>query len=167
MYRKAIYLILFITSGNIVLSCNGKEDTRIEVNDQSKNENEFVRIMQKHLNAVTNRDISTLESTLSPRGEMQLILPETEIINSVDGFVEYHKEWFRDTSWTFETKLLNTKIGDKLGMAVIEVVYREPERQGKPYFNRMIVSYDLEKIDGKWYIIKDHASSVEKSTDRE
>ncbi len=46
-------------------------------------------------------------------------------------------------------------------MAVTEIVYREPEREGKPYFNRMIVSYDLEKIDGKWYIIKDHASSIE------
>lgn len=132
MYRKAIYLILFITSGNIVLSCNGKEDTRIEVNDQSKNEHEFVRIMQKHLNAVTNRDISTLESTLSPRGEMQLILPETEIINSVDGFVEYHKEWFRDTSWTFETKLLNTKIGDKLGWLLLKWFTGNRKDRGNP-----------------------------------
>jgi len=30
----------------------------------------------------------------------------------------------------------------------------------------MIVSYDLKKIDDKWYIIKDHATSVEKSTDK-
>ena len=52
-------------------------------------------------------------------------------------------------------------MGDKMGMAVTEIVYRETEREGKPYFNRMIVSYDLEKIDGKWYIIKDHASSIE------
>ena len=35
-------------------------------------------------------------------------------------------------------------------------------RNGKPYFKRMIISYLLEKIDKKWYIIKDHASSTEK-----
>jgi len=40
-------------------------------------------------------------------------------------------------------------------------------RDGVPYFNRMIVSYDLENLDGAWYVIKDHASSVEKSTDSE
>lgn len=117
--------------------------------------------MQKHLDAVTNRDIETLKSTMSPEGEMQLILPGSEIIYSVDGFMDYHEEWFSDSTWTFETKILNTRMGDKMGMAVTEIVYRETEREGKPYFNRMIVSYDLEKIDGKWYIIKDHASSIE------
>lgn len=105
-----------------------------------------------------------MESTLSPTGEMRLILPATEIISSVDGFMEYHRAWFKDTTaWTFETKILNTKIGDRVGMAVTEVIYREPERNGKPYFNRMNVSYVLEKIDGEWYVIKDHASSVEKT----
>ena len=42
----------------------------------------------------------------------------------------------------------------------------EPERDGKPYFNRMHISYTLEKQNGQWYVIKDHASSVEKSTDK-
>jgi len=30
----------------------------------------------------------------------------------------------------------------------------------------MIVSYGLEKIGDTWYIIQDHASSIEKSTDK-
>ncbi|MBC9796785.1 nuclear transport factor 2 family protein [Sinomicrobium sp. FJxs] len=123
--------------------------------------------MQRHLNAVTNRDIEALKSTMSPEGKMQLILPGSEIIYSVDGFMDYHKKWFSDSAWTFEAKILNTRIGNKIGMAVAEIMYKEPEREGKPYYNRMIVSYDLEKIDGTWYVIKDHASSVEKSTDKE
>ncbi len=77
----------------------------------------------------------------------------------------YHEPWFQDSTWTFETKILNTVIGERLGMAITEVLYQEPERDGKPYFNRMVVSYDLEKIADQWYVIKDHASSVEKSTD--
>tara|TARA_R110002073_G_scaffold57778_4_gene146683 strand:+ start:89657 stop:90028 length:372 start_codon:yes stop_codon:yes gene_type:complete len=122
--------------------------------------------MEKHLDAVTNRDLETLRSTMSPNGNMQLILPSTEIINKVDGFMKYHEDWFSDPSWTFETKILNTEIGEFMGMAIVEIVYREPDRDGGPYFNRMIVSYDLQKIKGQWYIIKDHASSVEKSTDK-
>ena len=31
----------------------------------------------------------------------------------------------------------------------------------------MIVSYDLQKINGQWYFIKDHANSIQKSTDLE
>ncbi len=134
--------------------------------DQTVDQSTFREVVEKHLNAVTHRDLTTLESTLSPAGKMQLILPGVEIIDSVSGFMEYHRAWFQDTTWTFETRVLNTEVGDRLGMAIVEVVYREPERDGKPYFNRMIVSYVLEKTDGRWYFIKDHASSVEKSTDK-
>ncbi len=126
---------------------------------------DFVATMQKHLDAVTNRDLATLKSTLLPTGKMQLILPSTEIIDSVSGFLDYHEAWFQDTMWSFETKILNTDIGEQFGIAIVEIVYSEPERDGKPYFNRMNVSYALEHNDGKWFIIKDHASSVEKSTD--
>ncbi len=135
-------------------------------NKTEQNEKEFIAIIQKHLNSVSNRDLSTLKSTMHPDGKMQLILPGAEIINGVDGFIEYHENWFDDITWTFETKILNTEIGERFGMAITEIVYREPERNGKPYFNRMIVSYDLEKVNGIWYIIKDHASSIEKSTDK-
>ncbi|MTI31357.1 hypothetical protein E1171_11095 [Cytophagales bacterium RKSG123] len=100
---------------------------------------------------------------MSPRGNMQLILPQSKIKNSVEEFVNMHEEWFKDKTWTMETKILNTKIGDKIGMATTEAMYREPERNGKPYFNHMVVSYVLEKIDGQWYVIKDHASSIEKT----
>ena len=125
-----------------------------------------VALMEKHLLAVTNKDLKTLSSTLPPNGQMQLILPATEIIDSVQGFLDFHRNWFEDKSWRFETKILNATVGSRLAMVVVQVIYREPIRDGKPYFNRMIVSYDLEKIAGTWYVIKDHASSVEKSTDQ-
>jgi hypothetical protein len=121
--------------------------------------------MQKHLDAVSNRDLESLKSSLSPSGELQLIIPTAEIFKGTDAFVKYHRNWFALHDWTFETKILNTKVGKTLGMAIVEIVYREPIRDGKSYFNRMNVSYVLEKIEDQWYVIKDHASSVQKSTD--
>ncbi len=156
-------IILFVISS--LCSCKEKGELNTEQGGQYKET--FIATMQKHLNAVSHRDLTTLESTMHSDGnKMQLILPETEIIKGVDGFIDYHKEWFKDSSWTFETQILNTEVGDKLGMAIVEIVYREPERNGTPYFNRMTVSYVLERINGKWYVIKDHASSIEKSTDK-
>ena len=136
-----------------------------QVADKAADEMAFVATLQQHLNAVTEKDLEALASTMSPEGKMQLILPGSEIMDSVDQFIDYHRAWFQDTTWTFETKILNTDVGDRLGLAITEIIYREPERDGKPYWNRMVVSYGLEKIDGHWYIIKDHASSIEKSTD--
>lgn len=159
------FLLVVILS---IIACSEKLPTKEEVRaNKVQSEREFVETMQKHLDAVSNKDLIALKSTMSPAGKMQLILPSTEIIDSVSGFMNYHQAWFQDTTtnWTFETKILNTEIGDRVGMAITEVVYSEPERDGAPYFNRMIVSYSLEKLANEWYIIKDHASSVEKSTD--
>lgn len=158
----------------ILVACNTttseetqpKEDPLSSAEADQANKEAFTAVMQTHLDAVSNRDLVRLQETMSPNGNMLLIVPGSEIIDSVDGFMDYHKEWFAMPDWTFETKILNTEVGEDLGMAITEIVYREPERDGVPYFNRMIVSYVLQKIDGKWYVIKDHASSVEKSTDK-
>ncbi len=160
-----VMLLFFMLLNSCNSQQSGSEPEKVEI-DSSQNESEFVAILEKHLNAVSNKDLISLKSTMSPEGKMQLILPGTEIMHSVDSFMEYHEEWFQDTSWTFETKILNTEIGDKIGIAITEIVYREPDRNGEPYFNRMIVSYGLEKYNDQWYIIKDHASSIEKSTDK-
>lgn len=161
IYLVSILLILMLSSCSIHINQPQKSSPH---DDDSQS---FMSTLKKHLNAVSNKDLKTLASTLPPNGNMQLILPQAEIITSVEGFLDYHREWFAlDNGWTFETKILNSTIDKTLGMAIVEIVYREPLRNGKPYFNRMIVSYDLEKTDGQWYVIKDHASSVEKSTDK-
>jgi ketosteroid isomerase-like protein len=155
-------LIAFFLIVNI--SCDNKSTIKDDV--ERKSREDFIATLKKHLDAVSNRDLESLKSTMSPNGEMQLLLPGSEIIYNVDGFMDYHEEWFQDTVWTFETKIVNTEIGRDLGLGVTEIIYREPERDGEPYFNRMTVSYVLKKIEGSWYIIKDHASSIEKSTDK-
>lgn len=118
--------------------------------------------MEKHLNAVATRNIEDLSATLSTDDDMILILPQTEITYTTKEFIDYHIEWFEDTSWTFDSKIISLKAGTYFGMAVVEVMYREPNLNGKPYFNRMNVSYVLEKKAGRWCVIKDHASSIEK-----
>ncbi|MCB0496931.1 MAG: nuclear transport factor 2 family protein [Cyclobacteriaceae bacterium] len=130
-----------------------------------KEEKEFLKTLQIHLDAVSNKEYNTLEKTLSPSGKMELILPQSKITYTSKEFLDMHKEWFQDTTWTFETKILNSKVDGNLGIATVEILYKEPDRNGKPYFNRMAVGYVLEKEDGKWYVIKDQACSLEKSTD--
>ncbi len=164
-------LVLIVSA---VFSCReetAKEEVAVEKNqinsNPKDNEKEFIELMKKHLDAVSNKDIESLASTMSPNLNMQLILPQTEIIEGVEAFLDYHKEWFKDTTWTFTTKILNVEVDRNIGMAITEVLYQEPERDGKPYYNRMTVSYLLKKYDDKWYVIKDHASSVEKSTEKQ
>ncbi len=133
-----------------------------DLDDQS----EVLEVMTNHLQAVSERNLEVLAKTLSPGGKMQLILPGAEMTNSVSQFLSFHETWFQDSRWTFDAKVVSYVVGRVLTMVIVEAMYREPERNGVPYFNRMLVSYTLQKIDGSWYVIKDHASSIEKSTDK-
>lgn len=151
----------------VFLSCKGEpEEKPVAVTpDSAMNKELLLTAMNTHMKAIADRDLKVLQSALSPQGNMQLILPGMEIIEKVTGFMEYHREWFAAKDWSFDYSILNSKMCETMGMVIVSLLYKEPERDKKPYFNRMVVSNDLQKIDGKWYVIKDHASSIEKSTD--
>ena len=166
MRIQAIKIRVLLFSLALVGSCgNPKEsgpEQRAEAT-QHANEQAFTAALQKHLNAVSQKDLPALASTLSPQGDMYLILPNSPITATAKDFLTMHEEWFQDTSWTFETKIIHTDVGQDLGIGVVETMYREPLRNGKPYFNRMAVSYALRKIDGNWYVVQDQACSLEKT----
>lgn len=160
--KKSFYLLVIVFIG--FLSC--KEDKssieKVKISNQ-QNEQEFVTALRKHLDAVEQKDLKTLQTTMSPNGKMELIQPSMEIIKGVDGFMKFHEDFFNHPNWSIKFTIISKNVGERIGVATTETMYREPERNGKPYFNRMTVTYTLEKIDGKWYIIKDHASSIEKT----
>jgi len=169
LYNNNFTFIIILVFSIFFLSCETTIESTPEelVKIKLERKASMEKKMKQHLDAVTNRDLVTLKSTMHPDGKMQLILPGAKIMDGVDAFMNYHTEWFADTTsqWTFETKIVNSEVGENLGMAITEIMYREPERDGKPYFNNMSVSYVLENVNGTWYVIKDHASSIKKSTD--
>ncbi|MEO0732186.1 MAG: nuclear transport factor 2 family protein [Bacteroidota bacterium] len=123
-------------------------------------------VMEAHLAAISAKDLAALAATLPPDSTFSLILPQEEIMDGSGAFLDFHQGWFAGGNWTFTTRILDFRTGPELANAVVEAMYREPERDGVPYFNRMIVTYLLRKYpDGAWYVVQDHASSSEKSTD--
>lgn len=131
-----------------------------------ENKKSFDAALTLHLDAVSAKDLVALEKTLAPTGEMMLVLPQSEVLTKASEFLEFHGEWFKGEDWTFETKIISSDVSSDMGFALVESMYREPERDGKPYYNKMAITYTQKKIDGKWYVVKDHACSLEKSTDK-
>ncbi len=123
----------------------------------------FLSTLERHLDAVSQKDLTTLAVTMSEAEGMYLILPDREPTITVEAFLEMHKEWFAAGPWTFETKILHTELSHDLGLAIVDVLYKEPERNGKPYYNHMIVSYDLKRVGPNWFVIKDQACSIDKT----
>jgi len=131
--------------------------------NQAENEAEFTATLEKHLNAVSTRNLSELSSTLSPDGDTRLILVSRELTDTNSDFMAFHEEWFQDTTWTFDTKIKDIEVSEKMGLAIVEALYKEPRGNKEPYTNRLAVSYVLKKINGMWYVINDQSCSIEKT----
>ncbi len=135
--------------------------TPMEIRQDSLN---FLTALNMHLDAVKNKDFEALKRTMpAPEADFHLILPNGAMMDKSGDFLDAHQEWFQDTSWTMESKILHAENGPEFGIALVEATNREPERNGKPYFHKMAISYGLKKINGIWLVVYDHASTMEKS----
>jgi len=168
MYNSSfINIIIVLIIGMVLTSCKETGTTNNNADSKDKALQEIksacTPLLRKHLDAVINKDLESLKQTLSPTGKMQLILPGQEMTSTTQAFLDFHEEWFKDTTWSLESKIIDMTIGNDLAVAVTEQLYTEPERNGKPYFNKMHVSYGLQLINNQWYVIKDHCSSIDKT----
>jgi len=125
---------------------------------------EFNTSLEKHLNSVSNKDMETLKTTLlEPNELMILILPNGSLTTTSKEFLAIHEDWFKDTTWTIDFVITYSNNSNNFGIALVESIYKEPDRNGKPYFNKMLITYVMKKVNNKWFAIKDHASTIEKS----
>lgn len=162
MKKLSIFLALISV---LMFSCTHQNGNKKASSSQSDSETSFTTAMRKHLDAVENRDVAALQSTMAPTGTLYFLLDKRPLSTTSTSFMDFHREWFKDSTWTINFKILHTAIDDNLGVAITESMYKEPNRDGKPYYHKMHVSYTQQKIDGQWYVIMDQASSIEKSTD--
>ena len=113
MRQATHYKLILVSLLLLGLSSCEEKQKAITTNEISQEQNEelFKSVLKKHLNAVIFKDSTILKSTMSPKGNMELIQPAAEIVYTVDGFMNFHKEWFNVPDWTVDTQILSTDIG--------------------------------------------------------
>lgn len=152
---KSIYL-LFI--GMLLFSCKPTAEPTYPqtVRDQ----------LSAFLKTIENKDIDGMNAFMPTDGKLEFILPDQQSYTAKE-FIDFHSGWFQDTSttWSMPHTIKDLKVNGPLATATVHGRYQEPLRDGKPYYNVMAITYVLENQNGKWVITKDHACSIEKSTD--
>jgi len=126
----------------------------------------FHATLRQHLGAIAARDLATLRKSLAPDGTMHLLRPATKPVFGVDKYLSYHEAWFKEPSWSIKSTITDSDVGTDMGYALVDLMYNVPNRNGKPYWNKMLLTFNLKKYDGSWYVVTDHSSSVRKSTDK-
>jgi len=157
---KLIYYVLILIVA-IATACQPTET--VAEGPTPEDHKLFHQTLRTHLDALNTKNFAELQKSLSPDGTMYMIRPNTPVIHSTASYEEYHQNWFQDDSWKLKGAITDSYVGTDSGIAVAEIRYEIPNRDGKSYWNEMTISYGLKKVQDNWYIIKDHSSSVRKS----
>ena len=122
----------------------------------------FEQTLDKHLKAINAHDYTALAETLPKKGALTLISPEGEISKTAEAFKTMHEGWFKTPGWTMDLEIMEKRQEGNLGFALVLYDYREKERDGKPYRNRLFVSLVFAKQDGQWVLVFDQATAAKK-----
>lgn len=118
----------------------------------------FKETLKLHLQSVENRDLETLVSTMPAKGgETVLILPNGSMNTSRDHFVEGHRDWFADKSWTQTFEILNTIETAEMAVATVRYVYKEGDKNPL----NALLGLVFQKIDDKWVLVHDQNTRIE------
>src|SRR3954462_200699 len=87
--------------------------------------------LEDHLRAIRERDLPALVATL-PADELVLIMADGRLVRSVTQFVELHRGWFAQTSWSLATELVSLVESPELGVAVVHLDYHDQPPDASP-----------------------------------
>ena len=125
----------------------------------------FMTTLEKHMNAITSKDLEVLKESMSPLGHMFFISPNANMVDSVNDYLKYNRDRFQDSTWTMEMEIMNLEVEDKMGFAIVKGHFRKNESNNLSNYNEQefIISYTLRIEKGKWYVVKEQLTPIEKS----
>ena len=122
----------------------------------------FSATLSRHLKALRDKDYETFAATLPDAGPFSLVLPDGSRLETAEAFKAMHREWFATPGWTMTHEVLHVHQSGDMAFALVKAVYREAERDGKPYRNTLYVSRVFFREQGRWLMRYDQATSAEK-----
>jgi Domain of unknown function (DUF4440) len=78
-----------------------------------------------HVRAVQTRDLAALERTITESEELDLILPNGKRTTTRKAYVDFHREWFKETNWTWTLQPVATIRAADMAIITARTHYEE------------------------------------------
>jgi ketosteroid isomerase-like protein len=119
----------------------------------------FREALDEHLRAIRERDLSGLQATL-PADELILISSDGRLFKTVAEFLELHRGWFAETSWSLDVTVVHTVESAALGVAVLLLDYRDNAPGREPLRQLSYLTLIFARRDGRWEMIHDQNTPI-------
>ena len=115
----------------------------------------FRDTLRRHLRAIQDRDLQGLADTVAP-APLVLIMADGKLVRSTREFLEAHRAWFASPGWTLEAKEIEVFEAPELGVAVLELDYREPPASR----SRSYLTLVFRNQGGRWLMVQDQNTPI-------
>lgn len=119
---------------------------------------EFTEAVERHLAAVTARDLDTYLTTVHE--DVSVVLPNGTLVEGRAAVGEFHREWFADPDWSWRLSPTRTATAGDTGVALFTVDYDDLDRDGKPYTVCYLLSLAFARVDGTWLLVHDQNTPI-------
>ncbi len=115
----------------------------------------FRETLEKHLQAIRERDLEALADTVAA-DSLVLIMADGKLVRSTREFLQAHRGWFALPGWSLETREVALFEGPELGVAVLELDYREPPAT----HSRSYLTLVFQNRKGRWLMVQDQNTPI-------
>lgn len=111
-------------------------------------------VFAEHVKAVQSRDLPALERTITAGEQLTLILPNGVQTATRQAYVDFHKQFFAEKTWTIQFETVGRTVGTDFAVLTTKSLYQDVV-DGKPYRSRSWVTFTFQKESGQWRLIHD------------
>lgn len=119
---------------------------------------DFDRALQRHFEAISNRDIGAFASHMTRGETLYTIVQNGHAFTTPAEIIAVHEDWFKDPDWIWEGTLVHKVVGDDMAMALVKYDYRR-KPEDEPLSNWLTYVFRLE--DGEWRIVHDQNTALD------
>jgi ketosteroid isomerase-like protein len=122
----------------------------------------FRETLDKHLQAIQNRDLDALVSTL-PADQLVLVMSDGKDARTVREFVDAHRGWFAMPDWELRTEPLQTFETADVGVAVLRLDYSDLRPDHSRFHEYSVLTLIFARQGDRWVMVHDQNTPIRES----
>jgi len=115
----------------------------------------FIETVEKHIQAIKDRDLESLLSTITNGEMLTLVFPNGTTLYTRQEYVDFHRAWFADTGWNMEIEMLSPLVRGDYGVALTRTTYTDEAGS-----RQAMLSLHFVREDGEWRLVFDQNTRI-------
>lgn len=147
IFRNSLVIIFLLV---FTISCQNNTDIKI---------NSLDKVINKHFNAIKNRNIDSLLETVN-KNNITLILPNGKYSKSLNNYKKINSDWFADQNWNIEYTIIDKTINRETAIVLTKITYFDKDEDGKDYSFQYYLTLVFELNKNEWELAFDQNTII-------